>query len=73
MVLSPPPKIGNTICEHNCANWKAIAPFFCILVLVFAVSVFRLFWRGMRNQQKTNIETKQQEQTKPQDANKKAT
>ena len=31
-VLSPRPKNRNTICEHNCANWKN-GVLFCILVL----------------------------------------
>ena len=40
--LQPTPKIRNTICEHNCANWFFVCPFFSAFLVWggFAVSGF---------------------------------
>ena len=54
---SPPPKIGNTICEHNRPNSKRSLLFsaffiffrFCCVWLCFA-----FFWRGMKTPQNKN-------------------
>ena len=59
--LSPPPKIRNTICEHNCANFFYFGPFFSAFLLfwVFVVSVFWSFvWEEWK---KTKFKTQQQQ------------
>ena len=60
--LAHPKQLRNTICEHNCANWKMfLSVFFALLFLFFfAVSgfwgVFSL--RGMKKNNKKTIKTK---------------
>ena len=77
-IFKPTPKIKNTICEHNCANW-----FFCLVFLHFCFFGFLLcpvFWGSFfernENKKKTKFKTKQQKTKKeegPQDATKKTT
>ena len=48
-IFKPTPQNRNTICEHNCANWKkTFVGFFFSIFCVFAVSgLFGHFSRGM--------------------------
>ena len=50
----PPPKIRNTIYEHNCANWCFCCPFFlrfCYFGVFVVSGSFGRFLRGLKNQQ----------------------
>ena len=52
--VAHPPKIRNTICEHNCANWNFfLSFFFCILVFLFLLCPgFWSFWKEWKTKQK---------------------
>ena len=64
----PPPKHRNTICEHNCANWKCL--FFSAFFVFCCVRFLLLFGRGMKTKNKTQNKTTKKER-RPQDANNK--
>ena len=70
--ISPPQKLKNTICEHNCANWFFFVRFFSAFLLfwVFAVSGFLgggLFWEEWKKQKKDKFKTKQQKTKRKKD------
>ena len=58
---SPTPKIRNTICEHNCANW--FCPFFSIFHFggggLSCPFWGHFFLKGMDKRQKTKLNTKE--------------
>ena len=57
----PPKKNRNTVCKHNCANWKRLCVFFLHFCCLFAVSCFcRFFERNDKNKKATKLKTKQQ-------------
>ena len=58
--LSPPPKIRNTISEHNCANWKNV-PFFCFFAFWACPFLLFFFWEEwkIQNGKQNNKKRKQ--------------
>ena len=60
-ILAPLPQSRNTICEHNCANWKTFVIFFLHFFLVFFCCPFiRRFFFEQRKNKKKRFKTKQQ-------------
>ena len=73
---SPPPKLRNTICEHNSANWFFCLSFFCIFVFwVFCCVWFLggLFWEEWKNKKRQKSKQNNKKESRPQNANNKTT
>ena len=75
--LSPPQKLNNTICEHNCANWFFFVRFF-FFFCIFAFWGFccvRFFGGSFfeRNEKRQNSKQNNKKERWPQDANNKTT
>ena len=67
--VAHPPKIRNTICEHNYANWLFVLFSAFLAFWVFAVS--GILGGNEWKSKKTKLDTQPKKERRPQDANKK--